>query len=147
MARLVEGMGFIDSPTHTQKDCAESDLGTLKFITKIKHEGTACNPPDPHRLLLLLLVKGIHGASTLAAGFEPGYSVGMVGSCSSPSEEMVGIRAKFNKVNVPVLKRDPSGINVGGSAWDREHEDSIRPAVMLGKGAGTNREKPVRESS
>eukprot|EP00983_Pelagomonas_calceolata_P094431 1157890-Pelagomonas_calceolata.AAC.8 len=29
MARLVEGMGKIDSPTHTQEDCVESDLSTL----------------------------------------------------------------------------------------------------------------------
>eukprot|EP00983_Pelagomonas_calceolata_P013258 422911-Pelagomonas_calceolata.AAC.1 len=29
MARLVEGMGSIDSPTHTQEDCVESDLCTL----------------------------------------------------------------------------------------------------------------------
>eukprot|EP00983_Pelagomonas_calceolata_P073123 1152016-Pelagomonas_calceolata.AAC.1 len=31
MARLVEGMGSIDSPTNTQEDCAKSDLGTLRL--------------------------------------------------------------------------------------------------------------------
>eukprot|EP00983_Pelagomonas_calceolata_P077565 1153923-Pelagomonas_calceolata.AAC.2 len=34
MARLVEGMGSIDSPTHTKKDCVESDLNALKLIAQ-----------------------------------------------------------------------------------------------------------------
>eukprot|EP00983_Pelagomonas_calceolata_P061848 1147003-Pelagomonas_calceolata.AAC.1 len=34
MARLVEGMGSIDSPTHTQKDCVESDLSALKLFAQ-----------------------------------------------------------------------------------------------------------------
>eukprot|EP00983_Pelagomonas_calceolata_P084074 1156289-Pelagomonas_calceolata.AAC.7 len=34
MARLVEGMGSIDSPTHTQEDCVESDLCTLKLFAQ-----------------------------------------------------------------------------------------------------------------
>eukprot|EP00983_Pelagomonas_calceolata_P004565 148124-Pelagomonas_calceolata.AAC.16 len=32
MARLVEGMSSLDSPTHTQEDCVESDLCTLKLF-------------------------------------------------------------------------------------------------------------------
>eukprot|EP00983_Pelagomonas_calceolata_P075348 1152972-Pelagomonas_calceolata.AAC.2 len=35
MARLVEGMGSIDSPTHTQKDCVESDLSTLQLFAQL----------------------------------------------------------------------------------------------------------------
>eukprot|EP00983_Pelagomonas_calceolata_P012836 410361-Pelagomonas_calceolata.AAC.1 len=35
MTRLVEGMGNIDSPTHTQKDCVESDLSTLKLFARL----------------------------------------------------------------------------------------------------------------
>eukprot|EP00983_Pelagomonas_calceolata_P061282 1146767-Pelagomonas_calceolata.AAC.4 len=34
MARLVEGMGSIDSPTLTQKYCVESGLGTLKLFAQ-----------------------------------------------------------------------------------------------------------------
>eukprot|EP00983_Pelagomonas_calceolata_P059066 1145766-Pelagomonas_calceolata.AAC.6 len=30
--RLVEGMGSIDSPTHTQKDCVKGGLSTLKLF-------------------------------------------------------------------------------------------------------------------
>eukprot|EP00983_Pelagomonas_calceolata_P034227 1072257-Pelagomonas_calceolata.AAC.1 len=35
MARLVEGMGSIDSPTHMQEDCVESGLGTLKLLAQL----------------------------------------------------------------------------------------------------------------
>eukprot|EP00983_Pelagomonas_calceolata_P130060 1161657-Pelagomonas_calceolata.AAC.8 len=34
MARLVEGMESVDSPTHTQEDCVESGLGTLKLLAQ-----------------------------------------------------------------------------------------------------------------
>eukprot|EP00983_Pelagomonas_calceolata_P131413 1161773-Pelagomonas_calceolata.AAC.32 len=34
MARLVEGMGSTDSPTHTQEDYVESDLSTLKLFAQ-----------------------------------------------------------------------------------------------------------------
>eukprot|EP00983_Pelagomonas_calceolata_P047246 1140548-Pelagomonas_calceolata.AAC.2 len=34
MACLVEGMGSVDSPTHTQKDCVKSDLSTLKLFAQ-----------------------------------------------------------------------------------------------------------------
>eukprot|EP00983_Pelagomonas_calceolata_P032946 1032281-Pelagomonas_calceolata.AAC.1 len=34
MARLVEGMGSIDSPTHTQKVCVESDLSAMKLFAQ-----------------------------------------------------------------------------------------------------------------
>eukprot|EP00983_Pelagomonas_calceolata_P027410 860882-Pelagomonas_calceolata.AAC.1 len=30
MARLVEGMGSVNSTTHTQEDCVENDFGTLE---------------------------------------------------------------------------------------------------------------------
>eukprot|EP00983_Pelagomonas_calceolata_P031750 996208-Pelagomonas_calceolata.AAC.1 len=34
MACLVENMGSVDSPTHTQKDYMESDLGTLELFAQ-----------------------------------------------------------------------------------------------------------------
>eukprot|EP00983_Pelagomonas_calceolata_P013027 416813-Pelagomonas_calceolata.AAC.1 len=34
MARLVEGMGSVDSPTHNQKHCLKSDLSTLKSFAR-----------------------------------------------------------------------------------------------------------------
>eukprot|EP00983_Pelagomonas_calceolata_P045391 1139719-Pelagomonas_calceolata.AAC.1 len=34
MACLVEGVGSVDSPTHTQKDCVKSDLSTLKLFAQ-----------------------------------------------------------------------------------------------------------------
>eukprot|EP00983_Pelagomonas_calceolata_P036450 1133732-Pelagomonas_calceolata.AAC.1 len=30
-----QGMGSMDSPTHTQKDCAESDISTLKLFAQL----------------------------------------------------------------------------------------------------------------
>eukprot|EP00983_Pelagomonas_calceolata_P003695 121321-Pelagomonas_calceolata.AAC.1 len=33
-ARLVEGIGIIDSPSHVQEDCVESGLGTLKLFAQ-----------------------------------------------------------------------------------------------------------------
>eukprot|EP00983_Pelagomonas_calceolata_P095931 1158071-Pelagomonas_calceolata.AAC.10 len=43
------------------------------------------------------------------------------------------IRARlyFKKVNIPVLRRGPGRIQVGGLAWDRAHKDSIRAALVL----------------
>eukprot|EP00983_Pelagomonas_calceolata_P127723 1161439-Pelagomonas_calceolata.AAC.2 len=54
------------------------------------------------------------------AGFEPGYSVGMLGRCSIQSGKGFDIRTELelNKVNVPVSRRDRGGIEVGRSAWD-----------------------------
>eukprot|EP00983_Pelagomonas_calceolata_P066455 1149052-Pelagomonas_calceolata.AAC.1 len=49
----------------------------------------------------------------------------------------------FNKVNVPVLRRDLGRIKVSLSAWDRAHKDSIRATLVPGREASTVREKPV----
>eukprot|EP00983_Pelagomonas_calceolata_P037199 1136239-Pelagomonas_calceolata.AAC.4 len=35
MARLVEGMGSIDSPIHTQEACVESNLCTLELFAQL----------------------------------------------------------------------------------------------------------------
>eukprot|EP00983_Pelagomonas_calceolata_P056413 1144581-Pelagomonas_calceolata.AAC.13 len=68
----------------------------------------------------------------LAAVFEPGYSNGMLGIFSFQGENFKGvsIRAefKFNKMNIPLLRRNLGSIKVGGSAWDRAHKDGIRAA-------------------
>eukprot|EP00983_Pelagomonas_calceolata_P064817 1148298-Pelagomonas_calceolata.AAC.1 len=45
----------------------------------------------------------------------------------------------FNKVNVPVLRRDLVRIKVSLCAWDRAHEDSIRAALVPGRGANAIR--------
>eukprot|EP00983_Pelagomonas_calceolata_P018397 575972-Pelagomonas_calceolata.AAC.1 len=81
--------------------------------------------------------------------FEPGYSAGMLGRCSFQSGKGVGIRAGFksNKMDVPILGRYLSRIKLGRPAWDRAHKDSIRAALVLGRGASTIRENPVRDSS
>eukprot|EP00983_Pelagomonas_calceolata_P050306 1141909-Pelagomonas_calceolata.AAC.1 len=34
MARLDKGMGSIDNTTHTQEDCVESDVSTLKLFAQ-----------------------------------------------------------------------------------------------------------------
>eukprot|EP00983_Pelagomonas_calceolata_P048677 1141162-Pelagomonas_calceolata.AAC.1 len=44
MARLVEGMGNVDSPNHTQKDCLESDLETLKLFAQFTVLRVICTP-------------------------------------------------------------------------------------------------------
>eukprot|EP00983_Pelagomonas_calceolata_P023503 740009-Pelagomonas_calceolata.AAC.1 len=73
----------------------------------------------------------------------------MLGSYSFQSGEGVGMRAgyNFNKMNVPVLGRDLGRIQVGKPAWDRAHEDSIRAALVPGKGASTIRKKTVKNST
>eukprot|EP00983_Pelagomonas_calceolata_P007014 228190-Pelagomonas_calceolata.AAC.1 len=80
---------------------------------------------------------------------EPGYSAGMLGRCGFQSGKRVGIRAEFefNKMNVPVLGSDLPRIKVGRPGWDRAHKDSIRTALVSGRGASTIRENPVRDSS
>eukprot|EP00983_Pelagomonas_calceolata_P056294 1144534-Pelagomonas_calceolata.AAC.2 len=49
MAYLVEGMGSVDNPTHTQKDCVEGDLGTLNgyggLNVQFKLPGWICPAP------------------------------------------------------------------------------------------------------
>eukprot|EP00983_Pelagomonas_calceolata_P083831 1156238-Pelagomonas_calceolata.AAC.2 len=50
-------------------------------------------------------------------------------------------------MNVPVLRRDLGRIDVGRSSWDRAHKDSIRAAMVSGRGASTIKENPVRDSS
>eukprot|EP00983_Pelagomonas_calceolata_P010664 345026-Pelagomonas_calceolata.AAC.1 len=61
--------------------------------------------------------------------------------------EGVGVWTKYQfKVNIPVLRspcRDLGRINVSLFAWDRAHKDSIRTALVPGRGANTIREKPV----
>eukprot|EP00983_Pelagomonas_calceolata_P043206 1138816-Pelagomonas_calceolata.AAC.2 len=61
----------------------------------------------------------------------------------------VGIRAQFkwNKMNVPVLRKDLSRIKVGRLAWDRVLKDSIRAALVPGRGASTIWENLIRDSS
>eukprot|EP00983_Pelagomonas_calceolata_P097863 1158288-Pelagomonas_calceolata.AAC.6 len=85
----------------------------------------------------------------LAAALEPGCSASMLGSCSFQSGKGVGIRAelKFNKVNVPVLRRDLSRIKLVRPVWDRVHKDSIRAALVPARGASSIRENPGRDSS
>eukprot|EP00983_Pelagomonas_calceolata_P045512 1139770-Pelagomonas_calceolata.AAC.1 len=73
----------------------------------------------------------------------------MLGSGSFQSGKRVGIRADFifNKMNVPVLRRDLSRTKVGRWAWDRAHRESVRAALVPGREASVIREYPVRESS
>eukprot|EP00983_Pelagomonas_calceolata_P079610 1154763-Pelagomonas_calceolata.AAC.1 len=47
----------------------------------------------------------------------------------------------FIKVNVSILRRDLRRIKVSLSAWVRAHKDSIRAALVAGRGASTIREK------
>eukprot|EP00983_Pelagomonas_calceolata_P054117 1143571-Pelagomonas_calceolata.AAC.2 len=70
------------------------------------------------------------------------------GQMQLPEWKRVGIRAesKSNKMNVPVLRKDLSRIKVGKPTWDRAH-NSIRAALVSGRGASTSRENPVRDSS
>eukprot|EP00983_Pelagomonas_calceolata_P044982 1139512-Pelagomonas_calceolata.AAC.2 len=49
-------------------------------------------------------------------------------------------------VNVPVSQKNLSRIKVGGPAWDRAHKDSIRAALVSGRGASTIKGNPVREN-
>eukprot|EP00983_Pelagomonas_calceolata_P048609 1141135-Pelagomonas_calceolata.AAC.2 len=55
--------------------------------------------------------------------------------------------SKFNKVDVPTLRRDLGRIKVSLSAWDRALKDSIRAALAPGRGASTLRENLVWNSS
>eukprot|EP00983_Pelagomonas_calceolata_P122197 1160884-Pelagomonas_calceolata.AAC.15 len=50
-------------------------------------------------------------------------------------------------MNVPVLGRDLSRIKVGSLSWDRAHKDSVRAALVSGRGASTVLENPVRDHS
>eukprot|EP00983_Pelagomonas_calceolata_P016838 530116-Pelagomonas_calceolata.AAC.1 len=67
----------------------------------------------------------------------------MQASGSFQSGKGVGIRAviKLYKINVPVLRRDLIRIKLNRPAWDKVHKDSIRAALMPGRGARTVREK------
>eukprot|EP00983_Pelagomonas_calceolata_P073672 1152218-Pelagomonas_calceolata.AAC.3 len=42
MARLVEGMGSMDSPTHSQNICVESDLSALELFAHFTLPGWSC---------------------------------------------------------------------------------------------------------
>eukprot|EP00983_Pelagomonas_calceolata_P064823 1148302-Pelagomonas_calceolata.AAC.2 len=77
------------------------------------------------------------------------HSAGMLGRCNFQSRKKVGIRAecKLNKTDVPVLGRVLSRIKLGRPAWDRAQKDSIRAALVSGRGASTIRGKTVRDSS
>eukprot|EP00983_Pelagomonas_calceolata_P116712 1160339-Pelagomonas_calceolata.AAC.8 len=70
----------------------------------------------------------------------------MLGSGSFQSGKGVSIRAesKFNKMNVPVMRKDFSRINVCRSTWDRLHKDTVRATLVTGRGASTIRKEPVR---
>eukprot|EP00983_Pelagomonas_calceolata_P047479 1140663-Pelagomonas_calceolata.AAC.1 len=46
-----------------------------------------------------------------------------------------------NEVDIPVLRKDLGRMKVGSSAWDRAHKESIRAALVAGRGASTIREK------
>eukprot|EP00983_Pelagomonas_calceolata_P010376 336592-Pelagomonas_calceolata.AAC.1 len=67
-------------------------------------------------------------------------------AAASRAEKGVGIRVelKLNKVNVPVLRRDLSGIKLARPVWDTVHRDSIRAALVPGRGVSTIRENPGR---
>eukprot|EP00983_Pelagomonas_calceolata_P127428 1161401-Pelagomonas_calceolata.AAC.28 len=52
MACLVEGMGSIVYPTHTQKDCVDGDLSTLKTVYTV-HYVVALRPLAGHQVLHL----------------------------------------------------------------------------------------------
>eukprot|EP00983_Pelagomonas_calceolata_P013160 420444-Pelagomonas_calceolata.AAC.1 len=63
--------------------------------------------------------------------------VGMLGSCSFQRNRGIRVWTEFqlNKVDIPVLRRDLGRIMVGLSAWDRAHKESIRAALVAGRGA------------
>eukprot|EP00983_Pelagomonas_calceolata_P025308 793924-Pelagomonas_calceolata.AAC.1 len=50
-------------------------------------------------------------------------------------------------MNVPVLRKDLSRIKVVRSIWDRAHKDSIRAALVPGRGANTIGKNLVSNSS
>eukprot|EP00983_Pelagomonas_calceolata_P077005 1153682-Pelagomonas_calceolata.AAC.1 len=72
---------------------------------------------------------------------QGGGESGRLGAWPTTRPILVGTRAefKFNEVNVPVLRRDLGRIKVGRSAWDRAYKDSIRMALVPGRGASTIR--------
>eukprot|EP00983_Pelagomonas_calceolata_P048859 1141249-Pelagomonas_calceolata.AAC.1 len=73
----------------------------------------------------------------------------MLDCCNFQSDGRVGAWAKFelNKVDISVLRRDLGRIKVDLLAWDRVHKESIRTALVPGRGVSTIREKPVWNSS
>eukprot|EP00983_Pelagomonas_calceolata_P084369 1156351-Pelagomonas_calceolata.AAC.5 len=40
--KLIQGVGSMDSPTHNQKGCVESGLGTLKLLPQFTLPGWSC---------------------------------------------------------------------------------------------------------
>eukprot|EP00983_Pelagomonas_calceolata_P074745 1152680-Pelagomonas_calceolata.AAC.1 len=76
MARLVEGMGSIDSHTHTQEDRVESGLSTLNFSCIV------------HCVVAVRLLAGYQALVIEYGGFEKNLSrkIGVVaGLLSRPS--------------------------------------------------------------
>eukprot|EP00983_Pelagomonas_calceolata_P023363 735420-Pelagomonas_calceolata.AAC.1 len=73
----------------------------------------------------------------------------MFSCCTFESDERIRVRAEFhfNKMYVPVLRRDLGGIKVGLSAWNRAHKESNRAALVPGRGASNIRGNPVWNSS
>eukprot|EP00983_Pelagomonas_calceolata_P007922 258647-Pelagomonas_calceolata.AAC.1 len=41
--KVIQGLGSIDSPTHTQEDCVESDLFTLKGLAQLTNKLAKCH--------------------------------------------------------------------------------------------------------
>eukprot|EP00983_Pelagomonas_calceolata_P061250 1146749-Pelagomonas_calceolata.AAC.1 len=74
--------------------------------------------------------------------FQLKRNEGVRSCCTFKSNERIRVRAEFpfNKVDVPVLRRDLGGFKMSLSAWDRAHKDSIRAALVPGRGASTIRE-------
>eukprot|EP00983_Pelagomonas_calceolata_P069561 1150406-Pelagomonas_calceolata.AAC.2 len=152
MFKLVKGMLSITGPTNTQKDGFGGYVAYKLHPKKvncskvIKHshphlasKSTILAPPcncTSYTVNILCLQNRAYGT--------PWYA----GQLQLPSGKGVCIRAKFkvNKMNVLVLRKDLSRINVCGSAWDRAHKCSIRVALVSGRGASTIRENPVRDS-
>eukprot|EP00983_Pelagomonas_calceolata_P023314 734359-Pelagomonas_calceolata.AAC.1 len=54
---------------------------------------------------------------------------------------------QFNEVDISILRKDLGRTKVGSSAWDRAHKESIRAALVAGRGASTIREKTVWNNS
>eukprot|EP00983_Pelagomonas_calceolata_P034431 1079090-Pelagomonas_calceolata.AAC.1 len=60
----------------------------------------------------------------------------MLSCCTFKSDERICVKAEFqvNKADVPVLRRDLGRIKVSLSARNRAHHESIRAALVPGRG-------------
>eukprot|EP00983_Pelagomonas_calceolata_P132131 1161838-Pelagomonas_calceolata.AAC.10 len=67
----LRGTGSIDSPTHTQKDCVESDLSTLKLfctvvcVVAVRYGGFGCSIHEVTWLELYCFLQGLQGKKGL----------------------------------------------------------------------------------